>query len=373
MSAAPRDLLAAHVLGLLGDEERAAVQRALAADPGLAAERAEVARHLALYERLPAPPGPPPFLAVERALVSRSRGPRRAIGAAALAAAVLAGLGVLALTRETGRGPAPRPPLVARAGPGIRALGHAGVPRGGDEPVRELWADGTGEVRLGGRVRVVLEAGSRLLLLDGEGVRLADGRAYFDVAPGPFTLETPHGPVVVLGTAFEVDVREGLVVAVEHGRVRAGDQELGAGTRLEHGRVGSSPEPVGGFFRRPLLRLEGPGAATPGATVVVRLVLENPTHLRQTIAGPEAVASGALLELTGPDGKVETRGLDMAQAASGGLAALRPVELAPHERRLTAFPVRLPSGPAGTWRLTALYRPSGEAPLASDPLVLEVR
>lgn len=100
--------------------------------------------------------------------------------------------------------------------------------------------------------------------------RLADllaGEVRFDVAPDPqrpFVIETRHGRVRVLGTAFSVRVLDdGLRVAVAHGRVavwRAGqapdalpDAELGAGDalfvptagELRHSRV--APDDIGAW------------------------------------------------------------------------------------------------------------------------------
>jgi hypothetical protein len=237
-------------------------------------------------------------------------------------------------------------------------------------------AESVSEVTVYGRVRCVLDAGSELRgTLPGTGTRLTGGRAWFEVAPGPFWVDVDDAQVNVQGTAFEVDarVRNHPVVSVEHGEVSIGGISVNAGQRYEDGKVSASAERPGAFFRRPLLRLEGPGSAKPGESVSLRFVLENPTFLEQTIAGPDTVASGALLTLAGPDGSTQTQGLDFAQAVSGGLAAKHPVSLAPKERRLVVFSVRLPPAPPGRWGLTALYRPSGEAPLASDPLSVEVR
>ena len=58
---------------------------------------------------------------------------------------------------------------------------------------------------------------------------------------------------------------------------------------------------------------------------------------------------------------------------SGGFDASRPVVLGPRERRRVVFRVAVPAGAAGSWRLSALYRPQGEAAMASDPVSLEVR
>jgi hypothetical protein len=245
--------------------------------------------------------------------------------------------------------------------------------RDGLEAGDRMSAFQTSEVRIGERVRAVLAPGTDVRFVSAEELRLDKGRAYFEVAPGPFAVATPHGRVDVRGTTFEVDLSAGLAVTVDEGRVSAAGVLVGAKQRLAEGNVGPAGEIAGAFFRRPVLRLEGPGSAAPGENVLVRLVFENAGPQRIEFAGPETVAAGALLSFAGPGGAAETRGLDFAQALSGGFEALRPVALARGERRLVVFRVQVPRAPAGSWRLSALYRPQGEAALASEPLSLEVR
>ena len=366
MSAASRELLTAYALDLLGPEERVAVERALASDPALAAEHAAVVRHLALYERFPEPPAPPPAFERVAALAFpvSARARRWTWAAAAAALVLLLAKGALWYSRsaDDDRGP---PPVPYVAGEGLNAGGSRGVPLlSTSARPAELWL---------GQGQVVLDAHS-LVRLDGEGlVELLAGRAYFDISDGPFRVRTREGDVEVLGTHFEVDLRSGLVVGVAKGRVRVGVREVGPGERLAGGVVSPATEVAGTFFRRPLLRLEGPGSARPGEVVQIRLVLENPTHVAQTVRGPETVATGALLTLTDPTGAETSRGLDFARALSGGLQALSPVTLGPLERRLTVFELEVPAAPTGSWRLAALYRPQGEAPIASAPFTLEVR
>jgi hypothetical protein len=367
---APRpdpETLTAHALGLLASAERAAVDAALAADPALAAEHAEIARHLALYEEFPAPPEPPAFsrVAATAGVTHAAWPPYWARWSAAAAVFLLAGAGAAMLLPS--REPERREPLAVLVGDHVPGREGAGVAAGGRvEALVPL------ELRIAGRVRVVLDGGAGLTVVSADEVRLERGRAYFEVPPGAFRVSTPRGDVAVLGTTFEVDVRTGLAVTVDEGRVRAGKSVVGAGERLADGKVAPAGEIAGAFFRRPVLSVEAPKAVEPGASVHVSLVLENrgPTPLE--VPGPETVATGALLSLTGPGGQVETRGLDFAQALSGGFDPLRPIVLGSRERRVVVFRVQVPSS-AGSWRLSALYRPQGEAAVASESVSLEVR
>lgn len=118
--------------------------------------------------------------------------------------------------------------------------------------------------------RIDLAARSEVAVAYHRDRRLANlvaGELRFDVVPDaqrPFEIETPHGRIRVLGTAFSVRLLEdGLRVAVAHGRVavwRAGwpqsappDTELGVGEAvfvptggdLQHSRV--APDDVGAW------------------------------------------------------------------------------------------------------------------------------
>lgn len=73
-------------------------------------------------------------------------------------------------------------------------------------------------------------------------VRLEDGAMLFDVRPldegARFVVQTPHVEITVVGTVFEVVVdRDGTIVRVFEGRVRAGDRSIGAGEEYAVGRA----------------------------------------------------------------------------------------------------------------------------------------
>lgn len=333
----------------------------------------DLERWYAAFERS-VPPAPP----FAEPLVTAGARPRWPSGLR-LAAAAAAVLLALTWARSGGlaRGPAgaqddPSGASVAALGPGLSvdgALGaHAAVAG------QRLAAGALAEAWIAGRVHVLLDGGAALTLVDAATVRLERGRAFFEVAPGAFTVHTPHGVVRVLGTRFGVDLTAGLDVDVVEGRVALGTLSVGAGERLSGGRVAPRrPEGSAWCVRLPALRLEGPATARPGEVLTLRLLIENQSQVRQTLPPPAVVASGALLSLSGPDGRVETRPLDLAQAVAGALAPGHPLALGPGERRSVSVSVQAPAGPLGAWRLEALYRPQGGAPLASTPLPLEIR
>lgn len=338
-----RDDLVLLALGRLAPREREALTARLKQDPELAREAARIAAHLALYDRLPAPPEPAP---VHR--LSPRLGPqeRRAFPWAWVlggAAVVLVAASVL-FPREIGddrRGAPPWRAVVAQE----RSL-----------------ADG--------RVRVVLDAGGELASFDGSRARLARGRAWFEVRPGAFRVETPHGDVLVEGTAFEVDVTSDLRVEVLEGRVRVGERVLEAGEGLlaaERYRLASPPAR---FARLADFGLSGAAVTPRGITLGVEF--DNRAGFTRDVAGPEAAATGLLLAFEGPQGARHSQGVDVLAAAGGRLPPAGRLRLAPGERLEIPVQVPLPPGPAGSWRLTALYRPQGEAPLTSAPLSLEI-
>lgn len=100
---------------------------------------------------------------------------------------------------------------------------------------------------------VRLAPSSRLRIGGGAGARHVqlDGRAYFAVqsdSSAPFTVRTSAGEVLVLGTRFEIRVKESsLRLAVVEGRVAlstgSGKVELGA-DEVSHVRDGSAPSVV---------------------------------------------------------------------------------------------------------------------------------
>ena len=151
------DELVLHALGRLDPRRREEVVAALARDPELAREAAQVSAHLGLYDRLPAAPEPPPFAR----LVARL-GPQQARAAAsrrrrwipwAAAAGLLVTLGVFALRDAEHSVPAGW----GRPGPGVTLTVAADGPPSLSAP------DGPAEAWLGTRVRVVLDRGARLL------------------------------------------------------------------------------------------------------------------------------------------------------------------------------------------------------------------
>ena len=219
--------LVLHALGHLSPRRREEVVAALSCDPALAREARSVAAHLGLYDRLPPAPEPPAFALlvarlgpqhVSAAAVSRRRWSPWA-AAAGLLLAVGAALGAFVLRS----GDEPESPRWGRPGPGLT------VTLASDGTTSLSAPDGPAQAQVGERVRVVLDRGARLLPVSAEEVRLEAGRAWFEVAPGPFRVRTAFGDVEVLGTAFEVDAHDSLTVRVLEGRVRALGREAGPG------------------------------------------------------------------------------------------------------------------------------------------------
>jgi ferric-dicitrate binding protein FerR (iron transport regulator) len=368
----PPDLVA-HALGLLEPAERAVVDASLARDPALRRAYDEIAAHLRLYDRLPPAPPPPPvdrvLEALEEALEKAlGRAPRRLLRlparrvAVAAAALVVVGLGAFLALRDPGTGSPAARPLAAFDAAFVTA-------RDG-----ELTALLPSPILLGDRARVVLDRDARLRVVGEGSVRLESGRAWFDVQPGPFLVATPQGDVAVRGTAFEVDVRGGaLAVEVESGSVDAAGRLLRAGEALASGAVRPGAESLGAWFRRPVLRLEGPSLVAGDEPVRLRLVFENPGRVPQEVSAPSGTGTSIWLSVTDPDGAVRDQPVPPEGAVSGRLEPGRPLRLGPGERRVVAFEMPHPSGPPGTYRYRALYRPAGQPPLPSSPLSVEVR
>ena len=230
------------------------------------------------------------------------------------------------------------------------------------------------EVRIGDRVRVVLDAGARLVSWSPDEVGLEAGLAWFDVEPGPFLVRTALGDVRVRGTSFEVDVRgPTLVVRVAAGAVEAAGKRIEAGFALEGGEMNPSAEPPGAWFRMPLLVLEGPGLVAEGEAVRLRLVFENRGNVAQEVAGPGGAGTSIWVSVTDPTGAVRDQPVPPESAVSGLLTPGKPLRLGSRERRVLVFDLPHPPGPAGTYRYRALYRPEGQPPLPSSPLDVEVR
>jgi hypothetical protein len=373
--------LIAHLLGHLDPPRRERVERALADPrrPELAARHARIADHLALYDALDAPP-PPPFATLEAAL-PRARparratvlpSPRAAWALGAALAVVVAGLALLLTS-----GPATEGAVIGRAGEGLEivAAGRTstrpatGALRAGDV----LTAARPAEAWLGERVRVVIDADARLELLGGEDVRLHAGRAYFEVAPGPFRVRTPHGDVKVVGTTFEVSVAGGeLAVYMASGSVEVAGRTLDAGMALDASGVGSFEGRVGDWFARPVLRLAVEGGTARKGDVALRFTLENPGHVPIEVAGPEGVTAALWLQVRDPASVVRDVAVAAAGSGTGPLPSGRPLRLGP--RGSTSFTLRFgrPFDAEGAYRCRAMYRPDGESPLLSEELLVEV-
>ncbi|MBC7897176.1 MAG: FecR domain-containing protein [Cytophagaceae bacterium] len=184
---------------------------------------AHVMTMLANAEEVP----PPPSVAqlTGSASHSRWRVPRRSLVSAAIAAAVIAAVGL-----------------------GMRDRAGEESRWGGEQFVAGSAETATIELRDSTVVR--LSPGSRLRLLDRAGVRAVhlDGRAYFAVAKDarrPFVIQTSAGEVRVLGTRFDLEtaaqdlsllVVEGLVTVAPTGR---SPMQVGAGemSEVRAGRV----------------------------------------------------------------------------------------------------------------------------------------
>jgi len=388
----PEDLVA-HALGGLAPTDRERVDAALERDLDLRRRLDDVVTHLAIYDRLPPAPPAPPFARLAAALPDSTpgRGPRAfpVWRVAALAAAAVL-VGILLLDR---RSPAPgaggTAADVLRVVPGVGlevvragkrlAADAAGTARRGDV----LACTRPAEARLGERVRVVLDGGARLALEEGNAVTLVEGRAWFEVAPGPFEIRTPYGPVRVLGTAFDVDLRNGhLEVGVVHGRVAAAGHEIGPGERLSEGRVaqvaGGAAGDVGTWFRRPVLRLEAESAGPHprGTPLVLRLVFQNAGQIPWRLPGPGTARTAIWLGFETVAGRVVQEVPVLRTNVIAGADVLRPGPgeiLAPGQMRSVTIKILPPVGSPGAYRLRALWRPAGRTSVLSTPLEFEVR
>jgi ferric-dicitrate binding protein FerR (iron transport regulator) len=370
--------LVLYALGRLPPRRREEVAAQIARDPTLARESERITRHLALYDRLLPPPAPPAFDAVRARLGAQARrrvDPLRVFVWAGAAAILVALVGVFLFPPKLGseRGGWSGHDAASVAPPGLDSapggLAWEATPAG---PRLRAFAGEPGEIRLeGGRVRVVLDAGAALTSRTEAPPRL-EGRAWFEVGPGPFALATEHGLVEVLGTAFEVDARDGLLVRVVEGRVRALGREAGPGESIAKGQERAEGLP-GAFARRPRLHVTVQRAASSSDSLRVRLLFQAPPYVGVELPGPSTVASAAWLAFTRPDGTDATVGLDLAALGIAMPQPGRAVRLEAGTGHEVVFEVPRPPGPPGTWRLAALYRPEGEAALASEPVSLEVR
>lgn len=389
--------LVARALDQLAPEARAGVDAVLEHDAAARARFEAIAAHLLVYDQLPPAPPPPPFarlaaalasddgdaapdltiLALQRGAPAPRRRPWRI--AAAVAAVLLCGLLVWRGSRTPDH-----PTLTLVAGHGIERIAADGTPQ--PAPARAavrvrrgdvLTCREPAEAHLGGRVRLVLDAEARLRIDDAARVTLERGRAWFEVEPGAFEVATRHGPVTVLGTAFEVDVRgEDLAVAVAHGRVAAGGRAIDAGMRLAGGMVGASSTPAGAWFRQPRLRVEQPGPARVGAPLALTLVLENPGRVPIPLRRPSDVRHAVWLHLEDAEGRPVAE-LPVLQGhirgPAGFLAPGAAATLHPERPLRVAIEIPAPFTSAGIYLCRALYRPAGRPGVLSDARRLEVR
>jgi ferric-dicitrate binding protein FerR (iron transport regulator) len=394
--------LVARALNALPPAERARVDAALAADDDLRRRFERIAGHLLRYDRLPAPPPPPPFERVAAALdrvafspqaapdlalvdLQGARPRRRRLALTVAAAAVV----LLALLLWQPWRTPPEAPLSLVPGRGLALLrdgrplpapAHAARPvRAGDE----LRCARAAEARLGGRVRVVLDGGSRLRVEGRDAVTLLAGRAFFEVhhvgprgdgAGTSWVVRTAAGPVRVLGTVFEVDVRSGdLQVGVARGRVDAAGRLLHAGDRLAGGRITHPPRPAGAWFPAPQLSLEA-APVVPGHPLELRLVFANPGQVPLVLRGPASTRTPIWISLEDGQGRV-LRELRPSRYTAGTevLVPGARLTLAPGTRRVVGIQIPAPTGSAGTYFCRALYRPEGRPGVLSDPVPIEVR
>jgi len=386
--------LVARALDALAGPERARVDAALEADPGLRRRFEEVAGHLLQYDRLPPAPPPPAYARLAAALdddaapdlrvlrLQRPEGARRRglLGNVALAAAAVV-VGLLLYRpwgsdREGGLYVVPGEGMeLVRAGGAVPAPAQARVPARSGDVLRCAQA---AEVRFGDRVRVVLDGGAALRVEAEDALALERGRAWFEVAPGAFEVRTIHGPVRVVGTAFEVDLRSGtLEVAVAQGWVIAGGHEILAEERLLHGRVGLDALGAGAWFRRPALHLSDGGAPHAlGRPLELRLGFRNPGRVPLVVPGPAAARTALWLSFEAPDGRVLGELPVLEANVTAGREVLQPggsLELAPGSQHVLALKILPPFGSPGAYRCRALYRPAGQPGVLSTTLELEVR
>ena len=360
--------LIALALGHAAPAERERLEAWVAAEPLRRARYGAIRDHLARYETLTLDEGAPPlpFRATLPSPAARPAAARRPLVAAA-------GVLLLAVVLVWANRPfAPAVPF--RAGPGLLVLDGDGVA----VPVTGPLAAGTRvttrmvtDIGLGPRGRVMLDEGGVLELTSRTDVSLREGRAFFDLGPGAFTVHTPLGDVEVLGTAFEVDVgATDLAVAVERGRVRAAGHLLEAGEQLRAGVVERGPTVLGAFFRRPVLRVAAPPQVRAGHPAALTLELANPTGLALVVVPPDDVVASVWLTIRGPQGEVRDLALDGVAESWRGADADDRLEAGETRRAPVTLPNAFPE--PGRYRCRAMYRPRGEAPVVSAEFLLEV-
>ncbi len=373
--------LVARALGALEGPLRKDVDDAIASAPDVKRRFDEVASHLLLYDRLPDAPPAPAFDRIETALATtadededartgyeaQAAAPADTLrwaapAALAAAAVVMIGLFVSGVFE----------PSVAPKRAAITV--GAGIVRDGSV----VSAAGPAELRVGARVRIVLDGGARIAVESEERVTLMAGRAYFEVQPGAFAVATSYGDVEVLGTAFEVDVRnDELGVGVAEGSVRAAGNVLEAGTRLAAGRVepATNGHRPGLWFQQPrvTLRQARPGAVAVGERARLILTIENPgfVELRAPI---KAGTSAVFIDFTHPDGSEGGTAVLAGNVVSGGNLPQPGEAVILGPRKALPFTVELdsPFTQPGLWRCKALFH-SAKGRIVSPEIEIEVR
>ncbi len=391
--------LVARALGQLEGPQRVAVDAAIAADADVKRRFEEVSSHLLLYDRLPDAPPAPSFARIEAAL-DKAMG-SKSLSSKSSATSQRSGYEAQGAAPTTAWPSWSAPGAFAAAAVVMLGLFIAGVFEPRIEPTsdpeaatialgegisreREMYmADAPAEMRLGDRIRMVLDGGARVEIESPNRVRLlAGGRAYFEVGPGPFFVGTPQGDVEVLGTAFEVDVRDELGVAVAEGNVRVAGNALGggivlaAGKRLVDGRVepATNGHRPGIWFLQPrvTLRQAKSGAVAVGARARLVLTLENPGYVEMRTP-IKAGTSAVFIDFTGPDGSSGTAVLP-GNVVSGGTLPQPGGAVILGPRKALPFTVELdsPFTKPGLWRCKALFH-SAEGRIVSPEIEIEVR
>jgi hypothetical protein len=394
--------LVARALNQLPGDARQRVDAAVAADPALQTELERISQHLLLYDHATAAPAAPAFDRLAARLDAEGEQPadpadlprpaggsRRSLWIGAAAAAVLTALLFAgALTRD----PPATAWVEARLGPGVEVVRDGArllrVPVGSERALSlraRDWvlAERPAELQLTGRVRTVLDGGATLRIDGPHEVSLREGRAWFEVEPGSFRVETPRGTVEVLGTAFEVDLTgTGLAVRVAEGTVRVGAQTVPAGFALERGNVRAGRSRPAAWFRTPRITLghRGDGEVLAGAPLELDIGFANDGYVPIRAGGPTGLLSPLRIEVWRLDGEGRRDGDALplsihAENVVSGASLLepgRPVILVARETRTVAVRLRSPFRDAGTYRLRAWYG-DDEGPTPSNLLDIEVR
>ncbi len=385
-----RDDLVARALNALPEDDRARVDAAIEADEALRLEFEAVAGHLLHYDALPDAPPPPPFERIAKRMdadadpdlrvLRLGEEKRLSLWIPAGAAAAVAAAFVLLWLWMKPPDRTPQPDFTVGDG---MSYGRSRPAFGEGEVTYFLFADdGPAEAHIGDRVRVVLEDAQLWPLAENRVALDHRGRAWFEVKPGekPFVVETLFGKVTVLGTSFEVDLREeDLRVTVEEGRVRVQEVVVPAGHAYSQraGRMPFVASTPGSWFRLPSLAVDVRGPVpTVNKPLELALTLRNATHLDMPLEGPGSARTPVWLRFESAKGELLGELPVLPANVITGAELLDPrgsVVLAPGSSKVLAVRILPPFASPGAYRCTALYRPEGQAPVLSSPLQIEVR